>query len=322
MALLPKSSMLESELFESDDYLHDIRTLTRRFEGFEAPSISKPVVISSGISRILDVNKMLTKREIPPSWNSRSLSASVDLPAIRRAWEEGFKDSYDNPELALKSELALHKIDNRLWSLANLSYILSLYFLIAAGSYIYVLQRAGAFGLAAAVGIFAYFSFRPALMWLSCGNPNKYMRQIARTVIETLYSVDIIKTRLDTVKIKSETSGGMSCLQISNLPQGEISVVINAIREIVDPIENPRYILVRRQTWKNIRQADYHAVPSIISAKRETVETFAGLWRRYVGDCDIVYTRSIEGRKLLLKAKNASYSSALKRGNARLTKRI
>ena len=91
---------------------------------------------------------------------------------------------------------------------------------------------------------------------------------------------------------------------------------------IVDPIENPRYILVRRQTWKNIRQADYHAVPSIISAKRETVETFAGLWRRYVGDCDIVYTRSIEGRKLLLKAKNASYSSALKRGNARLTKRI
>ena len=28
MALLPKSSMLESELFESDDYLHDIRTLT------------------------------------------------------------------------------------------------------------------------------------------------------------------------------------------------------------------------------------------------------------------------------------------------------
>ena len=322
MALLPKSSMSESELFESDDYLHDIRTLTRRFEGFEAPSISKPVVISSGISRILDVNKMLAKREIPPSWNSRSLAASVDLPAIRRAWEEGFKDSYDNPELALKSELAFHKIDNRLWSLANLSYILSFYFLIAAGSYIYVLQRAGIFGLAAAAGIFAYFSFRPALMWLRCGNPNKYIRQIARTVIETLYSMDIVKTRLDTVRIKSETSGDMSCLQISNLPQDETSAVINAIREIVDPIENPRYILVRRQTWKNIRQADYHAVPSIISAKRETVETFAGLWRRYVGDCDIVYTRSIEGRKLLLKAKNASYSSALKRGNARLTKRI
>ena len=159
-------------------------------------------------------------------------------------------------------------------------------------------------------------------MWLRCGNPNKCIKQITRTVLETLYAIDIVKTRLNAVRIKSESTNEITILRVSNLPQDETSAVVNAVREILDPIENPRYILVRRQTWKNLRQTDYHAVPSIISAKRETVEIFAGLWRKYVGDCDIVYTRNIEGRKLLLKAKGASYSSSFKREKSSLAKRI
>ncbi len=321
-AILPKTSISESELFGSDDYLHDLMTLTRRFEGFEAPSLSNPTVITSGISRILDIKGLLSRRNIPPSWNARSLRDSTNLPAIKKAWKDGFDDPYDNPESTLKSELSFKKIENTFLSSANLSYVLSAYAIIALIAYGSVLRFAGIFGLSAAFAFFAYCSFRPVLMWLRCGNPNKCIKQITRTVLETLYAIDIVKTRLNAVRIKSESTNEITILRVSNLPQDETSAVVNAVREILDPIENPRYILVRRQTWKNLRQTDYHAVPSIISAKRETVEIFAGLWRKYVGDCDIVYTRNIEGRKLLLKAKGASYSSSFKREKSSLAKRI
>ena len=197
--------------------------------------------------------------------------------------------------------MSFKKIENTFLSSANLSYVLSAYATIALIAYGSVLRFAGIFGLSAAFAFFAYCSFRPVLMWLRCGNPNKCIKQITRTVLETLYAIDIVKTRLNAVRIKSESTNEITILRVSNLPQDETSAVVNAVREILDPIENPRYILVRRQTWKNLRQTDY---------------------RKYVGDCDIVYTRNIEGRKLLLKAKGASYSSSFKREKSSLAKRI
>jgi hypothetical protein len=76
-------------------------------------------------------------------------------------------------------------------------------------------------------------------------------------------------------------------------------------------VDNPRYLLVRKsQLFDVIRQQDYHAVPQLIGNRKAAAERFARLWTDQVGKCDLIYTRSPEGRKVLLKARVCSLASA------------
>ena len=84
-------------------------------------------------------------------------------------------------------------------------------------------------------------------------------------------------------------------------------------------MENPRYLLVRHTRFlKKIRQTDYFAIPSAISPNKKGVEIFKGLWKLYIGDCDIIYTRSAE--RVLLKARKYAFSAINKRASKRLSK--
>jgi hypothetical protein len=91
----------------------------------------------------------------------------------------------------------------------------------------------------------------------------------------------------------------------------EQSVFNRAMQEILGNVDNPRYLLVRKsQLFDVIRQQDYHAVPQLIGNRKAAAERFARLWTEKVGDCDLIYTRSPEGRKVLLKARVCSLASA------------
>ena len=47
----------------------------------------------------------------------------------------------------------------------------------------------------------------------------------------------------------------------------------------------------------------YHPVPDVLAARKEYAEAFSRHWRRYVGGGALVYTRSPEGRRILLNAR-------------------
>ena len=86
-------------------------------------------------------------------------------------------------------------------------------------------------------------------------------------------------------------------------------------------MENPRYLLVRQERFlKKIKQTDYFAIPSVISPNKKGVELFERLWLRYIGPCKIVYTRSAEGRKVLLKARKYAFSASKLKKSKRLSK--
>ncbi|NIP34359.1 MAG: hypothetical protein GWN18_05385, partial [Thermoplasmata archaeon] len=43
---------------------------------------------------------------------------------------------------------------------------------------------------------------------------------------------------------------------------------LDALQQILDPIQNPRYIMVRKSSVGPFSRRDYHAVPAILGAKR------------------------------------------------------
>ena len=99
---------------------------------------------------------------------------------------------------------------------------------------------------------------------------------------------------------------------VTNVSPEENNLIIKCVREIVDPIENPRYIFVRKSTLGIFNTTDYHAVPGIIGQKKSYTDIFAGLWNKYIGGCTVIYTRTQEGRQLLLKARKAAFSALVR----------
>ena len=137
------------------------------------------------------------------------------------------------------------------------------------------------------------------------------MKQIAIVILETLSDQGLIKTSIKQVGLKVHDEKGELFVSCANLPADENNLFIQSLQEFLD--RHTRFL-------KKIRQTDYFAIPSAISPNKKGVEIFKGLWKLYIGDCDIIYTRSAEGRRVLLKARKYAFSAINKRASKRLSK--
>ena len=130
-------------------------------------------------------------------------------------------------------------------------------------------------------------------------------------MLETLYDVDAISTAPKAALLKVKKIPGVHyTISAIGLNQKDNHVFINAMKQFLDPIDNPRYMLVRQNTnVKWWQQRDYHALPDIISENKEMANTFKNNWQKHIGYCQVIYTRTIEGRILMLKSRAKAYSS-------------
>ncbi len=139
-------------------------------------------------------------------------------------------------------------------------------------------------------------------------------RQIGEALLKTLIHMKTIKTDPSKLEVATlETNKGIFACSLEGATSYEKSVFLIALQEIFDPIDNPRYLLIRKTFLGRWLRKDYHAVPQIIGNKKEYVEYFARMWSRYVGSMSLVYTRIPEGRKILLKARSHSVSAAFQK---------
>ncbi len=94
-----------------------------------------------------------------------------------------------------------------------------------------------------------------------------------------------------------------------------------AFQQMMGPLGNTRYLIERdgsslrnplhRSLWFAVRKTlhldqdlkAYHRVPDVLASRRERAEALAREWRRFVGGGRLVYTRTLEGRRILLQAR-------------------
>ncbi len=86
-----------------------------------------------------------------------------------------------------------------------------------------------------------------------------------------------------------------------------------AMAELLGPVQNPRYLLVRRSWLGRWGRTDYHAVPAAIGQRKEWAEGFHRAWQARVGTSHLVFTRSAEGRLDLLRARAGSFAAGFQR---------
>lgn len=148
------------------------------------------------------------------------------------------------------------------------------------------------------------------LIWRN-GSLEGSLEAVTGIVLRSLVDADVISGReLENAHIEIRTSlDGRKDIVLTGVSRAAERQVMQAIW----PVQNPRYLLVR-SSWLGLKKrVDYHAVPAALGARKEYAERFAELWRGGVGSSKLVFTRTADGRRTLLRARASSFAAGFQR---------
>ncbi|WP_291870549.1 DEAD/DEAH box helicase family protein [Maribacter sp.] len=302
----------------------DYETLTRRFSAFMGVSTNTPVYIENGIDRIGSVPE-ITKEAIEHA-NNIALQASSERTRISANWKAAIETgnglvwelkNYFRGSRNYKKQKAVHYRDMVIYSfveiIAGLSFFLPEFLLkntnviLTKGwlTFLYSLITAFVMG-------FGIKTWKAVKLYVSYGEVHKDMESMGSAVVAMMSQLDYLTSDEKELRVVADLNamGTVSCMLLG-ASDYESSVFIQALEEIVAPIENPRYLLVR-SGWlrKTLGIESYFVVPTIFGDKKEKASLFLKFWKDHVGGARLLYTRQLEGRQLLLKARILHISNA------------
>lgn len=297
----------------------DFDLLKRRFRSFVGVSFQEQPGIENGIGRLNLSENIHHKVEVEKK-NVEMFSYAGDRESLKHRWKTALETGMtlveeikipfpeENEYKAVKSIYLNKTIGNLLATLGsglvgfgleglqglgrtarNIRTTQDLYFFL------------GVFGVIGML-IFGRLTFKTLRLFLKYRDISKDIQQIGDALLNSLIKAGVINT--DYSKLKVETSvdnwGAIYC-HLEGGTTFDKSTFINALQEVIAPIDNPRYVIIRKNMFMLfVKQKDYHSVPEVLGRNKNLAKYFKDQWERLVGSCDLIFTRTIDGRKLLL----------------------
>lgn len=313
-----------AEVLNWGDLMDDDRTglsdgalLGRRFRAFEGISSGGSALIESGIGRLgLDLAEDLRLA------NSRTLAAAADRQDIARRWSASLGAGGERarvretaaPNYAPRGLAWADTLQAVVWSALSAG-------TFAVADQLTGVESMGDLGVigmtlagAAALASLPKLAKAARLIWRN-GSIEGSLEQVGLVVLSALVPAGLASeddAKNGQFEVRSSVDGRKDIV-LRGVSRSTERLVMQAISEVLGPVQNPRYLLVRssRLGWRT--RTDYHAVPAALGAKKEWAERFAGLWTGRVGSSRLVYTRTPEGRRMLLRARAKSLAAAFQR---------
>ena len=293
---------------------YDYETLQRRFDCFVGPNYETGE-IESGVDRLTIIHPPYNKSGVELI-NAAMLALAKKRDDTKNKWENSTKYNF---KLAEETEVPEEKVI-RPFIYANMFGIV----LTSIGSFgssflfsrclITLIQNKANNPTLLMAGIVL-----SALLAIAFGailgklvhtivvhsSPKKNMAHLARALLKTLQYIEQISHRASIRVRGNELLFGIQLVDASVYEQ---NVFNQALNEMLSPIDNPKYLIIMKK--KAMLKYDIsYSCPSIISQRKEMVELFLDNLKGRVGNFEMVYTRSDEGRKILLKCRKKSYIS-------------
>ena len=304
-------------LDDGDDPASDWDLLARRFSAFEGIANHGPPAITSGIERLA-----LWHGYNIAECNARTLALAADRTATAERWQLSLGNAA--PRARVREAASPSHAPYRLaWS-DTLGWLaasgLSGGMLAGAEQLRHVENFSNLGNIAMVFATAATLASVPKLLlglrllWRS-GSLEASVRQVGEAVIAGMVAADALsgfdawQARIIT---RRDVSGRIDVL-VEGLPRAGERAVLQGLAEALGPVQNPRYLLVRRSWLGSHRRSDYHAVPEAIGRQKASAEVFHREWRARVGSARLVYTRSAEGRLVLLRARARSFAAGFQR---------
>ncbi len=310
------------------DLGHDVNKLKRRFRAFEGLSYNEPPVIENGFRRLLlskvnwgkgsveNINSIMFKKaaarnSLYEDWK-RALRGKSPTPRMH----ETLESNYSPKTLAYKDTIKFLFLQAVSWGAAFFFETMQVRASSAKGLLQWLV-------IAAILAVLITLPKTLKALWLLLrnGSLEGNIRQVGFAVLESLHHIGLIKTGLNNIRIESYSDKlGVAYCRIEGATTIERSYFMEAMEEVLGAVDSPRYLLERRSNFFMIGRIDYHAVPAVLGQKKENAEYFARLWNRYVGSSSLIYTRSIEGRMTLLRARTKALSAAFRKKTDRVSR--
>jgi len=304
---------------EAKQFNEDMETLARRFRSFVGVSFTSRR-IESGLDRLGLGTPPYAKPRME-HLNTVMTQRARDRARLISDWEQALEGARDENmvEQVAASPLALPRdfiFRNTILALLYQAWFwgISVFAMVMQsperGSHRLSL-RVLLILLAVASGAAAVAALPKCLkaLWLSLrhGSVASSMKQIGKTVLLSLVEGEMIETYRRQLKVVARPLdyGFVGCALKGGTTR-ERSLFLDALQEVLGPLENPRYVLVRKSRLGPLARPDYHAVPAALGKNKDLAEYFRKVWARRVGPADLVYTRTPEGRLFLLKARTHS----------------
>ena len=304
----------------------DMETLTRRFKSFVGVSFTKPR-ITSGLGRLGLGRPPYTAARMQHI-NAVMQRKACDRPALIREWERALAHAKgaDIVEQVAVSEAALPRdfvFRNAvlallwqacLWSVAAASLLMR-----SRGdeSRVLLLTLSIASALAALASLPRCVRTLWRLLWH--GPAASSLRQVGKAVLRSMIEAGAVETDFARLRVVARRLGfGLVGCSLTGGSTRERSVFLEALQELFGPVEDPRYLLIRRSSRGWFARKEYHSVPRALGKNKEAAEHLRKMWSLRIGPADLVYTRTPEGLRFLLNARARSMAAGFERRAERL----
>lgn len=134
--------------------------------------------------------------------------------------------------------------------------------------------------------------------------PQGRISEVAMGLWDTLIERGVL-TRETQVNVFEKSEYAVE-VALENASVRESNVYAGCIREIYGVIENPRYLLKEKIIPGRY---EYYNVPEVFGRNKKDAESFCRNLRRHHQKFQLVYTRTFEGRRELLKARARGYGN-------------
>ncbi len=295
----------------------DFDVLSKRFNAFLGISNHKKPTITNGIER-LGLPSKIDKNDIEKI-NENNISIAQNRNKITSAWKYAIENG---KELAKKivryhvndtqfiKQKKVYVFDIVKYSITEIVIGLSFFIPEFILKNIPSLMGKGMlyFLYTLSAGLFLTFGgkiYHTIQLYLKYGLIYKKIDAIAKAILATMQDLKMLSTDINTINIHTELleKGDVSCT-IYNATQLESTLFSDALNELLLPITNPKYLLVRTSKLKrHFNIENFYAVPKLFDDNKKIAETFLKHWNKKVKKSTLIYTRNFKGRKLLIKAR-------------------
>ncbi|MBP1914658.1 DEAD/DEAH box helicase family protein [Lederbergia galactosidilytica] len=305
---------------------HDFQSITRRFHSLIGLDTQKEK-ISTGIDRMNLLPPPFSQEGIEQQ-NKWTFSRAEKRKDLFMSWKKAVQVDGEKKEVVYLDAKNLPRPFIFKNTLASLLIIGLFVFTEIFHSVLVETSRTGhiqeSFRLIIALSLGTIFAtpflYKAVKGFLRNPTIEKNMRQVAKVVYKTLYQIGLIETKIEDneIRVEKDVKGHISCwLECGSTHEQKL--FSQALQELIDPIENPRYLLFRQSGKRWWKKVDYHAIPEEIGRKKGHVEFFLSEWKKRIGSAKIIYTRTPEGRKSLLTARMKAMSAIFVKKSQRIS---
>lgn len=283
----------------------DLETLERRFKGFVGIAYYDNL-IQDGMERLSIINtEKLKKNHIQINEEMYKIALNRDLMALR--WKK-ILDLFGGTNIKMVDKLSGDfKVDSKIFVTMDFKKMLLSLLIVNIVIMLFSIIFKNLLNITVFVNIIVsvYYIFK-IIRHL---NPITYMKEIGKTILNSMVISNKLTTDKHFVSNEIETIENQGKKYFKVYLKGatvyENNLFIKSFEEVYNKVADTRYIICVKKK-NQLTKDSYFNVPSILDNDKEHASIFLNEWNKNVCKGNLIYTRSKEGRKLLLKARKNS----------------